>query len=87
MGNIIRTAACFVVCLSCSQRCAHKYMYEQFLNLYSLIIGSVFVLFLQRFFLYFCVSFDQFGFVLLVLVGFSFSSTEPRDWLGRASPK
>ena len=30
------------------------------------------------------VSVDYFGFVLLVLLGFI---TEPRDWLGRTSPK
>jgi len=36
----------------------------------------------------FCVSFNNFGFALLVsFVGFGFSSTEPRDRLGRTSPK
>ena len=30
---------------------------------------------------------DHFGFVLLVLLGLVFLSTEPRDWLGRTSPK
>jgi len=36
----------------------------------------------------FCVSFNNFGFALLVsFVGFGFSSTEPRDRLGRMSPK
>ena len=35
-----------------------------------------------------CVSFNNFGFALLVsFVGFGFSSTEPRDRLGRTSPK
>ena len=35
----------------------------------------------------FYVSLDHFVFVLLVLLCFGFFSTEPRDWLGRTSPK
>jgi len=38
-------------------------------------------------FLHFCVSLDYFGFMLLVLLGFGFLSTEPRDLLGKASQK
>jgi len=57
---------------SCAQRYAHKY--EQFFNLCSVGVRLVFV-FLIGFiciFVYFCVSLDHFGFVLLVLLGLFF---------------
>jgi len=40
-------------------------------------------------FVFFCVSLDHFGFVFsnFVLLGLVFFNTEPRDWLGRTSPK
>jgi len=58
---------------SCAQWYAHKY--EQFFNLCSVGVRLVFV-FLIGFiciFVYFCVSLDHFGFVLLVLLGLFFS--------------
>jgi len=57
---------CCVVYDICAQRHAHKC--EQFLNLYLVRFGLVFVFFLQWFSLFFCVSIDHFRFVLFELV-------------------
>jgi len=73
-GKIIGTVLCCVVYDNCAQCYAHTH--EQFL-----IVGLGFFRFRCRVFLFrFCV-------VCFCCVRFSFFSTKPRDWLGRASLK
>jgi len=56
---------------------------------YACVFDLVVLDFFGLFFLCFCVSLDHFGFVFFnfVLLGLVFFSAEPRDWLGRTSPK
>ena len=79
-GEYYQTAPCCVVYDSC----AHKY--EQLLNLCLVSIRLVFVFFKALLFL--CVSvLIWIWFCVVSFVGFSFFSTEPRNWLGRTFPK
>ena len=52
-------------------------------------VKLVFVFFTGLFsiFVSFSVSLDNFGFMLLLLSDLVFFGTDPRDWLGRTSPK
>jgi len=52
-------------------------------------VKLVFVFFtgLCSIFVSFSVSLDNFGFMLLLLSDLVFFGTDPRDWLGRTSPK